>query len=88
MFGYSGVQQFILDIHYFSKILDPFLSPTATKAATDSCAKALKIYFKRFSDPNRILKPGEWYDKRVADAVKKSDGIVKTFIKRLKSERQ
>jgi hypothetical protein len=82
VFGYSGVQQFILDIHYLSKLCDPFLSESSTKSATDCCSRALKIYFRRFTDPNRILKPGDWYDRRVAEAVKKGDPAVRAFLKR------
>lgn len=82
VFGYSGVQQFILDIHYLSKLCDPYLSETATKLATDSCSRALKIYFKRFTDPSRILKPGDWYDRRVAESLKKTDPLLRAFLKK------
>lgn len=56
LFGYSGVQQFVLDIHLFLKICDGYLSPETLKIANDACSRALKIYFKRAKDPNWILK--------------------------------
>lgn len=56
LFGYSGVQQFVLDIHALLKICDAFITPAITKSANEACSRALKIYFKRAKDTSLVLK--------------------------------
>ena len=79
LFGYTGVQQFVLDIHTILKVCDSFVTSVVTKAANDACSKALKIYFKRAKDPSWILKGGDWYDRRVEETIRKGGPDLKNF---------
>jgi hypothetical protein len=56
VFGFCGVQQFILDVHLFLKVCDPYLSDRTTRVANSVCERALKTYFKRAKDPKALLK--------------------------------
>lgn len=44
-FGYAGVQQLVLDIHFLHKVCDPYISDNVAHAANNLCEKALKAYF-------------------------------------------
>jgi hypothetical protein len=56
VFGYTGVQQFFLDMDFFLKVCDGFLNDAVKKRGSEASSKALKIYFKRATDTNRVLK--------------------------------
>lgn len=65
--GYSGLHQFILDIHYFLKAADSFAKEQTVAIATDMSSWAMKAYFQQCDEmeKKRVLKSGDWYDKRV-----------------------
>ncbi|KAI8622354.1 hypothetical protein BC830DRAFT_1089575 [Chytriomyces sp. MP71] len=66
-FGFCGVQQLVLDIHFFLHIAEHFISPAANEIANKICEKALKSYFMQNAKIRGNLKTGEWYDKRVQE---------------------
>jgi hypothetical protein len=64
-FGFGGVQQLVLDIHFVLRVCESYITDKTNDAANDVCEKALRTYFLQKKDgPNRTLKSGEWYDKR------------------------
>jgi hypothetical protein len=74
MFMYTGVHQFILDMHFFLKHADVYLSDDSIQLANDACARAMKLYFKRcVSDElkKRVIKGGEWFELRLNDLAKR-----------------
>ncbi|KAI3642096.1 hypothetical protein MP228_011651 [Amoeboaphelidium protococcarum] len=71
--GYTGLHQLLLDIHFFTKLCDNYLTEGMIKQCTDVCSRAVKIYLKNCSDAERkrVLKASDWYDKRFAEVVGK-----------------
>eukprot|EP00158_Paraphelidium_tribonemae_P008495 Partr_v1_DN28591_c1_g1_i4_m73051 putative Exocyst complex component len=70
--GYSGIHKFILDIHFFMKIVDKYLTPASKKYADDVSGKALKLYFKGCTTDDkkkRVLKGIDWYEARALHAM-------------------
>ncbi|KAJ3181357.1 exocyst complex component exo84 [Gaertneriomyces sp. JEL0708] len=70
-FGFAGVQQLILDIHFFLRICEGVVSDEGVSLANEVCERALRTYFEG-SEAGGIkagLKGGDWYDKRVDDVM-------------------
>ncbi|RKP02485.1 hypothetical protein CXG81DRAFT_24858 [Caulochytrium protostelioides] len=63
-FGYGGVQQLVLDIHFFLRVADGFISDVVHDRANAVCEQALKLYFQN-SLVASPLRDGRWYDERV-----------------------
>lgn len=73
VFKYTGLHQFILDIHFFLKHADVYLADQSIQLANEACSKALKLYFKRCNNEDerkRVLKNAEWFDKRILEITK------------------
>ncbi|KAJ3230788.1 exocyst complex component exo84 [Chytriomyces hyalinus] len=70
-FGFCGVQQLVLDIHFFLHVAEAFVSPYAHDTANRICEKALKTYFTQNAKVRTGLKTGEWYDRRVSEETAK-----------------
>ncbi|KAJ3018728.1 UNVERIFIED_CONTAM: exocyst complex component exo84 [Siphonaria sp. JEL0065] len=66
-FGFCGVQQLVLDIHFFLHVAEPFVNPQANEMANKVCEKALRAYFTQNAKIRANLKTGEWYDRRVQE---------------------
>lgn len=71
-FGYGGVQQFFLDIHFFLKILALFISENSNANANTICEKALMLYLTQNPNMRARLKGGDWYEARVQAVVKQT----------------
>ncbi|ORX93838.1 hypothetical protein K493DRAFT_315777 [Basidiobolus meristosporus CBS 931.73] len=69
-FGYGGVHQLVLDIHFFLKVTDEFITQSTTKAANAICERALRMYFAQNPASKLPLKTAQWYDERVAHLMK------------------
>eukprot|EP00842_Homolaphlyctis_polyrhiza_P006746 jgi/Hompol1/7072/HPOL_005178-RA len=70
-FGFGGVQTLILDIHFTLRAAEHYVTETANEHANAVCEKALRAYFVQNKDLAAPLKTGEWYDKRVDEAMRK-----------------
>ncbi|TPX74556.1 hypothetical protein CcCBS67573_g04173 [Chytriomyces confervae] len=66
-FGFCGVQQLVLDIHFFLHVAESFVSAHAHDTANKICEKALKTFFTQNTKVRTGLKTGEWYDRRVSE---------------------
>ncbi|KAJ3238945.1 exocyst complex component exo84 [Chytriomyces hyalinus] len=66
-FGFCGVQQLVLDIHFFLHVAESFVSAYAHDTANKICEKALKTFFTQNTKVRTGLKTGEWYDRRVSE---------------------
>ncbi|KAJ3075450.1 exocyst complex component exo84 [Podochytrium sp. JEL0797] len=66
-FGFCGVQQLVLDIHFFLHVAEPFVTAQVNDMANKICEKALRTYFTQNAKIRTALKGGEWYDKRVQE---------------------
>ncbi|KAI9327477.1 hypothetical protein BDR26DRAFT_842971 [Obelidium mucronatum] len=66
-FGFCGVQQLVLDIHFFLHVAEPFVNQQANEMANKVCEKALRAYFTQNAKIRANLKTGEWYDRRVQE---------------------
>ncbi|KAI9597241.1 Cullin repeat-like-containing domain protein [Syncephalis fuscata] len=71
-FGYAGVQQFVLDIHFLLKVCDAYISDTAASAGNVVCERALRLYFAQNRHSKRTLQTGDWYDTHVNEAIQSS----------------
>ncbi|TPX54804.1 hypothetical protein PhCBS80983_g05744 [Powellomyces hirtus] len=70
--GFHGVQQLILDIHFFLRICEPLVSDATSDAANQVCEKALRTFFTVQAGGAVVkaaLKSGDWYDSRVNDVM-------------------
>ncbi|EGF80061.1 hypothetical protein BATDEDRAFT_88866 [Batrachochytrium dendrobatidis JAM81] len=70
-FGFGGVQSLLLDIHFMLRVAETYITEDANKNANSVCEMALRAYFVQNKDLSVPLKTGEWYDKRVDEAVRK-----------------
>ncbi|KAI8919725.1 hypothetical protein BC831DRAFT_480271 [Entophlyctis helioformis] len=70
-FGFGGVQTLILDIHFLLRAAEQYITDQANQSANAVCEKALRAYFTQNKDLSVPLKTGEWYDKRVEEAMRK-----------------
>ncbi|KAI8843644.1 hypothetical protein BC829DRAFT_400805 [Chytridium lagenaria] len=68
-FGFGGIQQLILDMHYLIRSCESIVSPKSNEIANSICEKALRAYFSQNPDIKGTFE-GEWYDKRVDAAVR------------------
>ncbi|KAJ1653943.1 exocyst complex component exo84 [Dispira simplex] len=68
-FGFQGVQQLMLDIHFFLRVASPWVSRNASSVANKICEKALRLYFSTHRKRDQEMKGIPWYDARVADTV-------------------
>ncbi|KAJ3162605.1 exocyst complex component exo84 [Geranomyces variabilis] len=70
--GFHGVQQLILDIHFFLRMVEPLISDAASDAANLICEKALRTFFNVQAGGAVVkaaLKSGDWYDSRVNEVM-------------------
>ncbi|TPX67222.1 hypothetical protein SpCBS45565_g03925 [Spizellomyces sp. 'palustris'] len=67
--GFQGVQQLILDIHFFLRICEPLVSEETNSNANIVCEKGLRTFFSQNKELKAALKTGDWYDKRVDDVM-------------------
>ena len=65
VFGWCGIQQMVLDMHYFCKECEFFLA-TVEEKFNRICANGLAVFFKQHG--NKQLKEAEWYDRRVLES--------------------
>ena len=56
MFGFGGVQQFILDMQFMLACLDQFVTEECNGLANDMCGAALRQYFAQNKDMSTPLK--------------------------------
>jgi hypothetical protein len=70
LFGFGGVQQFILDTDFFLRIAEAYISEQTNMTANSLCERALRLYFLQNKDIKTPLKTGEWYEKRVEEIMK------------------
>ncbi|KAL2919873.1 exocyst complex component exo84 [Polyrhizophydium stewartii] len=70
-FGFGGVQTLVLDIHFCLRAAEVYITEPANEAANAVCEKALRTYFSQNKDLSVPLRTGEWYDKRVDEAMRK-----------------
>ncbi|RKP35765.1 hypothetical protein BJ085DRAFT_17977 [Dimargaris cristalligena] len=68
-FGSRGVQQLVLDIHFFLRVVGPWVSKNANSVANKLCEKALRLYFSTNKDRSQPMKTKPWYDARVAETI-------------------
>ncbi|KAJ3293381.1 exocyst complex component exo84 [Rhizoclosmatium sp. JEL0117] len=66
-FGFCGVQQLVLDIHFCLHVAEPFVNSSANELANKVCERALRTYFTQNTKIRATLKTGEWYDRRVQE---------------------
>ncbi|KAI8055929.1 hypothetical protein BDF22DRAFT_315848 [Syncephalis plumigaleata] len=78
-FGYAGVQQFVLDIHFLLKVCDAYVSDTAASAGNMVCERALRLYFSQNKHSKRTLQTGDWYDAHVTEAIQGSGKEIRRF---------
>ncbi|KAJ1972071.1 exocyst complex component exo84 [Dimargaris xerosporica] len=69
VFGSQGVQQLVLDIHFFLRVAGPWVTKSANTVANKLCEKALRIYFSTNKDRSQSMKTKPWYDARVAATI-------------------
>ncbi|RKO84385.1 hypothetical protein BDK51DRAFT_33016, partial [Blyttiomyces helicus] len=69
-FGFGGVQLIVLDIHFFLRIAEKFVTDSTQAAANEVCERALRAYFLQNQGQKATLKSGDWYDRRVEDLMK------------------
>ncbi|KAJ3087237.1 hypothetical protein HK100_008449, partial [Physocladia obscura] len=55
-FGFCGVQQLVLDIHFFLLVAERFVTSTANETANKICERALRFYFTQNSKIRAPLK--------------------------------
>ncbi|KAJ3397334.1 hypothetical protein HDV05_002962, partial [Chytridiales sp. JEL 0842] len=58
-FGFGGVQQLVLDIHFLLQFLDAFITEESNQLANGICEKALRTYFTQNPNVTAALKGGE-----------------------------
>ncbi|KAJ1922605.1 exocyst complex component exo84 [Tieghemiomyces parasiticus] len=68
-FGARGVQQLVLDIHFFLRVAGPWVTKNANSVANKLCEKALRLYFSTHRDRTMAMKTKPWYDARVAETI-------------------
>lgn len=56
LFGFGGVQQLVLDIHFFLKIAEKYISENTNSMANLICERALRLYFAQNKDIKAALK--------------------------------
>ncbi|KAJ3328132.1 exocyst complex component exo84 [Blyttiomyces sp. JEL0837] len=71
--GFGGVQQLVLDIHFFLKVTATYITNDCNTAANLICERALRLYFAQNPNIKAALKGGEWYERRVEDALRDLD---------------
>jgi hypothetical protein len=64
-FGFGGVHQVVLDVHFCLHVFDGFLSEQSSLQANGICVRALRAYFD--GGDGRDVRGGEWYEARVLD---------------------
>ncbi|KAI9090940.1 hypothetical protein DFS34DRAFT_636127 [Phlyctochytrium arcticum] len=67
--GFQGVQQLILDIHFFLRICEALVSEETNAKANLVCEKGLRMFFSQNKELKAALKTGDWYDKRVDEVM-------------------
>ncbi|KAI9344811.1 hypothetical protein DFJ73DRAFT_839749 [Zopfochytrium polystomum] len=67
-FGFCGVQQLVLDVHFFLRVAGAFVNPVANAKANAVCERALKVYFGQNPGVKEKMKSGDWYEQRVKAA--------------------
>ncbi|KAJ3218340.1 exocyst complex component exo84 [Dinochytrium kinnereticum] len=87
-FGFGGIQQLILDIHFIIRICEAIVSQKSNEIANGICEKALRAYFSQNPDIKAPLKTGEWYDKRVDAAVRRQNQTSLSALSALKTREE
>jgi hypothetical protein len=57
-FGFGGVQQLVLDIHLFLRIMEGYITDYTNIKANGVCERALRLYFSQNKDMKISLKVG------------------------------
>ncbi|ORX60832.1 hypothetical protein BCR36DRAFT_407833 [Piromyces finnis] len=74
VFTTGGVQQFVLDIHFFLQVCEKFINDSINQLANKLCEYALRSYYltitnEKENNPNSTtdisLKVGDWYAERI-----------------------
>lgn len=71
LFGFGGVQQLVLDVHFVLRLCEAYVNDRTNDAANEVCEKALRAYFSQRKEGTRggTLKSGEWYDQRIDQVI-------------------
>ncbi|KAJ1679165.1 exocyst complex component exo84, partial [Spiromyces aspiralis] len=64
-FGYRGVHQLVLDIHFLLRVCGSLVSKSTNALANKVCERALRSYFNGPLKRDDAMKDREWYDNRV-----------------------
>ncbi|KAI9227877.1 MAG: Cullin repeat-like-containing domain protein [Piptocephalis tieghemiana] len=78
-FGFAGVQQLVLDIHFFFKVCAAYITQTASSVANTICEQALRVYLSSHRENKAALKSSTWYDERVKKAMAKKEHVFARF---------
>ncbi|KXS17582.1 hypothetical protein M427DRAFT_54516 [Gonapodya prolifera JEL478] len=71
--GFGGVQQLVLDVHFFLRVCESYVTERANEMADDVCERGLRIYLQGNKSTTE-LKTGDWYDMRVEDCISRYGG--------------
>ena len=68
-------------MHFFLRVCEEYITEKNNDIANQLCTRAIKSYLLQNKDSAAQLKPGEWYDKRVDEAIKKHKKTLVHLIK-------
>ncbi len=74
------MHQFILDMNYLLRVLEPFVTDATAELANGLCERALKTFFAQNKDSRAPMRGDEWYEWRVTAQLDKMETMYPFFL--------